>query len=157
MGCWVFWPSRSSVLWLWRWLYRSSSLSVGSEISCRAAARSSVRPVQFCCFFFQAEDGIRDPLVTGVQTCALPISGAQAPRSGLLPQQPRPRLQRNGGLREGPVAARAGAEAMGGGAGAQASPCGRLPRQIGRASCREREESSVGWKYSKNTQRSKRV
>src|SRR5258708_25158041 len=26
-----------------------------------------------CCFFFQAEDGIRDDLVTGVQTCALPI------------------------------------------------------------------------------------
>ena len=25
------------------------------------------------CFFFQAEDGIRDRLVTGVQTCALPI------------------------------------------------------------------------------------
>src|SRR6266536_6335720 len=24
-------------------------------------------------FFLQAEDGIRDPLVTGVQTCALPI------------------------------------------------------------------------------------
>src|SRR5256886_11518843 len=29
-----------------------------------------------CCvsFFFQAEDGIRDLTVTGVQTCALPIS-----------------------------------------------------------------------------------
>src|SRR5207237_9148275 len=29
-----------------------------------------------CCyfFFFQAEDGIRDSSVTGVQTCALPIS-----------------------------------------------------------------------------------
>src|SRR3712207_9393259 len=27
------------------------------------------------CFFFQAEDGIRDIGVTGVQTCALPISG----------------------------------------------------------------------------------
>src|SRR5438034_11114866 len=29
-----------------------------------------------CCifFFFQAEDGIRDHCVTGVQTCALPIS-----------------------------------------------------------------------------------
>src|SRR5438105_10446859 len=27
----------------------------------------------FFFFFFQAEDGIRDPLVTGVQTCALPI------------------------------------------------------------------------------------
>src|SRR5258708_40034197 len=25
-------------------------------------------------FFFQAEDGIRDDVVTGVQTCALPIS-----------------------------------------------------------------------------------
>src|SRR5699024_11304459 len=27
-------------------------------------------------FFFQAEDGIRDRNVTGVQTCALPISSA---------------------------------------------------------------------------------
>src|SRR5256885_13105508 len=30
--------------------------------------------VVFCFFFFQAEDGIRDYKVTGVQTCALPIS-----------------------------------------------------------------------------------
>src|SRR2546425_9638448 len=30
--------------------------------------------VLFFFFFFQAEDGIRDKLVTGVQTCALPIS-----------------------------------------------------------------------------------
>src|SRR5579863_7130282 len=29
-------------------------------------------------FFFQAEDGIRDGRVTGVQTCALPISGVAA-------------------------------------------------------------------------------
>src|SRR5207244_5116772 len=28
---------------------------------------------KFFFFFFQAEDGIRDDLVTGVQTCALPI------------------------------------------------------------------------------------
>jgi len=27
----------------------------------------------FVFFFFQAEDGIRDVAVTGVQTCALPI------------------------------------------------------------------------------------
>src|SRR5688500_20302902 len=27
------------------------------------------------CFFFHAEDGIRDYKVTGVQTCALPICG----------------------------------------------------------------------------------
>src|SRR6266576_279697 len=30
---------------------------------------------KLCFFFFQAEDGIRDLYVTGVQTCALPISG----------------------------------------------------------------------------------
>src|SRR6266568_4429030 len=37
-------------------------------------------------FFFQAEDGIRDGTVTGVQTCALPISGVdrvQEPPPGL--------------------------------------------------------------------------
>src|SRR5439155_15257605 len=31
-------------------------------------------------FFFQAEDGIRDGHVTGVQTCALPISTPQKPQ-----------------------------------------------------------------------------
>src|SRR2546426_6250479 len=31
------------------------------------------------CFFFQAEDGIRDYKVTGVQTCALPISRGGGP------------------------------------------------------------------------------
>src|SRR6266516_5708671 len=30
--------------------------------------------VSGCVFFFQVEDGIRDRTVTGVQTCALPIS-----------------------------------------------------------------------------------
>src|SRR5207245_6657120 len=30
------------------------------------------------CFFFQAEDGIRDATVTGVQTCALPIFAINA-------------------------------------------------------------------------------
>src|SRR5260370_27324727 len=33
--------------------------------------RGSLRSI--CFFFFQAEDGIRDSSVTGVQTCALPI------------------------------------------------------------------------------------
>src|SRR5689334_23919478 len=51
------------------------------------ARRSAIRPVlgkaltisgngggaTKTCFFFQAEDGIRDGTVTGVQTCALPI------------------------------------------------------------------------------------
>src|SRR2546425_7923180 len=56
-------------------------------------------------FFFQAEDGIRDKLVTGVQTCALPIcgrassrvvreleearEGAMAPRRWVLPPTAR--------------------------------------------------------------------
>src|SRR5260370_20902736 len=34
--------------------------------------------LRFVFFFFQAEDGIRDSSVTGVQTCALPISAADA-------------------------------------------------------------------------------
>ena len=32
-----------------------------------------MRHYESCNFFFQAEDGIRDSPVTGVQTCALPI------------------------------------------------------------------------------------
>src|SRR5437867_10746861 len=38
-----------------------------------------------CFFFFQAEDGIRDRTVTGVQTCALPIyrsASGRDPRAG---------------------------------------------------------------------------
>src|SRR5437868_12287735 len=39
----------------------------------------------FLFFFFQAEDGIRDRNVTGVQTCALPISLISSmARSGVL-------------------------------------------------------------------------
>src|SRR3989442_9898538 len=37
-------------------------------------ALSTPREDVQCIFFFQAEDGIRDADVTGVQTCALPIS-----------------------------------------------------------------------------------
>src|SRR5260370_22446991 len=33
--------------------------------------------MSFLLFFFQAEDGIRDSSVTGVQTCALPIYGGK--------------------------------------------------------------------------------
>src|SRR5206468_6885220 len=36
-------------------------------------------------FFFQAEDGIRDLIVTGVQTCALPISDAGTRGSAVTP------------------------------------------------------------------------
>src|SRR5687768_17909469 len=43
----------------------------------------------FFFFFFQAEDGIRDVAVTGVQTCALPISLAAA-SAGFLVLAPLP-------------------------------------------------------------------
>src|SRR5690625_7483933 len=48
------------------------------------------------CFFFQAEDGIRDGHVTGVQTCALPICGL-----GREPGQGAPGHARRLGLAAG--------------------------------------------------------
>src|SRR5699024_12037600 len=45
-----------------------------------SSSPSLLRSIRTCCvycFFFQAEDGIRDRNVTGVQTCALPISGGE--------------------------------------------------------------------------------
>src|SRR5258708_10935093 len=41
-------------------------------------------------FFFQAEDGIRDDLVTGVQTCALPILAAAIANVAANTRWPRP-------------------------------------------------------------------
>src|SRR5438093_10019900 len=45
-------------------------------------------------FFFQAEDGIRDWSVTGVQTCALPIFVKAKPEPGLwLEEVPVPKVR----------------------------------------------------------------
>src|SRR2546425_1610480 len=47
-------------------------------------------------FFFQAEDGIRDKLVTGVQTCALPISSwSRGPTVTLVPWTSSDRIGNN--------------------------------------------------------------
>src|SRR5699024_11335659 len=43
-------------------------------------------------FFFQAEDGIRDRNVTGVQTCALPICTRTVPAPSWAGRRPRTRL-----------------------------------------------------------------
>src|SRR6267378_736312 len=43
------------------------------EIHLQSSLIFKVQPINIF-FFFQAEDGIRDLYVTGVQTCALPIS-----------------------------------------------------------------------------------
>src|SRR5688500_20171343 len=76
-------------------------------------------------FFFQAEDGIRDYKVTGVQTCALPILRRLWTMS-VLPlsfgRTVRPNCAPNAASSDGePVS-----------------------QEIGRASCRERGESGGG-------------
>src|SRR5438034_7349447 len=61
----------------------------------------------FSFFFFQAEDGIRDHCVTGVQTCALPISLGRLPcAAGVVSRRPlrgaaTPRGRRRSELRPG--------------------------------------------------------
>src|SRR5205809_3392100 len=47
-------------------------------------------------FFFQAEDGIRDVAVTGVQTCALPIWSARSIGAGRGERVPAGRGPRGG-------------------------------------------------------------
>src|SRR3712207_6902546 len=60
--------------------------------------------VLFLFFFFQAEDGIRDIGVTGVQTCALPICGRRPPAGG----SPRALAERGGGVRRRRLGGRPG-------------------------------------------------
>src|SRR3989440_5497208 len=57
--------ARSVVLYVWL---------CGDRAFAFYLADSAGSCVFFLFFFFQAEDGIRDLIVTGVQTCALPIS-----------------------------------------------------------------------------------
>src|SRR5438876_5955249 len=104
--------------------------------------------VLFLFFFFQAEDGIRDGRVTGVQTCALPIypaarharadaaalrAGAPAPRADRAEQEV-PRLRRRADAqRQDPEVSRQGALGSGGG-------------QRGRRRCAGRGDSGgTGW------------
>src|SRR5204862_1477480 len=58
-------------------------------------------------FFFQAEDGIRDLYVTGVQTCALPISADSGPARGPRSARPPPtnRWPRSTGCSTAPICA----------------------------------------------------
>src|SRR6266850_5239747 len=61
-------------------------------------------------FFFQAEDGIRDYKVTGVQTCALPISGRGVPARGRRGARrgDGPRAARSRGAGPRPAGSRSG-------------------------------------------------
>src|SRR5699024_12213276 len=50
-------------------------------------------------FFFQAEDAIRDRNVTGVQTCALPISNGPSTHSDVADACPGPAVSLGGSKR----------------------------------------------------------
>src|SRR5437016_11544168 len=77
-------------------MYRTGALVVRSlvlvEVGCEVRL---YLPLDIRCvfFFFQAEDGIRDWSVTGVQTCALPISRESPPRRAPRARRPAPRRQ----------------------------------------------------------------
>src|SRR6266516_4151294 len=81
--------------------------------SCKIYRKNDILNVDF---FFQAEDGIRDRTVTGVQTCALPIShrraavdGAEVPRQTV--RAPQDDQQEGGGDPVLPRERRAGVRA----------------------------------------------
>src|SRR5437763_10635638 len=81
-------------------------------------------------FFFQAEDGIRDTSVTGVQTCALPICiGSAGGYRMIVEDRGEHSFQELSGLSWGLIA--------------KANQTPGL-KQIGRASCRERGEVAEG-------------
>src|SRR5205823_7258421 len=99
------------------------------------------------CFFFQAEGGIRGKLVTGVQTCALPISGvtwrsmfSTGTVENMLRQVTPGRYDAYEALLRALATPGSGQVWMLLWHGQAGSP----DAQIGRASCRERVELSQG-------------
>src|SRR2546430_9770350 len=91
--------------------------------------------VLFSYFFFQAEDGIRDLTVTGVQTCALPISSKTMPSIcgpplATLTRSPTSMCSIDPAYCDGDIPARARV--------ATGTRDRSSSSEIGRASCRER-------------------
>src|SRR5690606_40973507 len=104
-------------------------------------------------FFFQAEDGIRDFHVTGVQTCALPIyywlHRWDEGRTGFHRDDVMPLLQRHWPALELPADAAVLVPLAGKTLDMHWLAARGHPVQIGRASCRERLEISVGGRVAK--------
>src|SRR5205807_5386703 len=99
----------------------------------------------------QAEDGIRDYKVTGVQTCALPIFRSRRPEKPVRPVsflEPAPRRRELPvRRRHRPVPCLFGSPRLAGPGVACRRRNGRtagLTHEIGRASCRERVERWEG-------------
>src|SRR5262249_57820241 len=98
-----------------------------------------------CCVFFKVEGGIRDWSVTGVQTCALPISDPDA--AGQVPEPAPAAVQVDRVAGQGVPAG-----GVPGGAGGQVAgvnlflvrPDQDPAPEIGRASCRERVSDPDG-------------
>src|SRR2546430_8680714 len=97
--------------------------------------RKNVARIEVLCFFFQAEDGIRDLTVTGVQTCALPIclpiftttsAGNQNARGVVVVEEDFSRAARDGFARRLTPEEEERRQGFSG------------SHKIGRASCRER-------------------
>src|SRR5436189_772400 len=121
---------------------RRSSVMLGFMGRISRALRFAYWPLWrrscFWCFFFQAEDGIRDTSVTGVQTCALPIYVKLAAVQGVVKERGR-------NLAAGDSPQLAGALKLSEGEGLKEGLGGRVEgldaahrKEIGRASCRER-------------------
>src|SRR5690606_40842784 len=95
-------------------------------------------------FFFQAEDGIRDFHVTGVQTCALPIS--HCARTDRPPNRRTPgpawTASRSGNDRQGAARPRAARRYRKKNRGIPEHHPDRREGEIGRAACRERAEGT---------------
>src|SRR5437667_3179531 len=91
-------------------------------------------------FFFQAEDGIRDRDVTGVQTCALPIFAAPAVSAGMSKRAPQPASAAS--------TIKAGADAIAVSATARPHP-GPPPRRPGR----EGPALARGWGSARSEER----
>src|SRR2546425_6452605 len=79
--CGVRWLSTSGTRTYTRVL--SGMSAFGGSVTCPFSTTPSYVASFPISFFFQAEDGIRDKLVTGVQTCALPISRFRSFMAGL--------------------------------------------------------------------------
>src|SRR5690606_41008280 len=104
-------------------------------VSAIAHSRTVLYVLHALYFFFQAEDGIRDFHVTGVQTCALPIFSVE--------------VEENAKFNAKLLKAWTGGDEITAAAKYEAEVSFRPAGKIGRASCRERGQGEEGAETAK--------
>src|SRR5699024_11320055 len=118
--------------------------------------RRAPMTVLFVFFFFQAEDGIRDRNVTGVQTCALPISSpTTAPKiSACKSASVKSNALSASGFSQAVISTDAGST----GNGLTINSKGTTPAQVSPCSTTRSEERRVGkeCRYRRGTYRDKK-